>query len=96
MQLETCCTGKGLENTNQLDRWPHKKRKLGAALGMSCSGISGGKCLRYEPLVIYISPVIPEALVVLYDSGCCCFLCVMPFAAKGRSLEGPQAQGRIL
>lgn len=96
MQLETCCTGKGLENTNQLDRWPHKKRKLGAALGRSCSGVAGGKCQRYEPLVVYISPVIPEALVDLYPSGYCYFLFVTLFPAKGHPQEGPQAQGRIL
>ena len=69
---------------------------IGAALGMSCSGIAGGKCQRYEPLVIYISPVIPEALVVLYDSGCCCFLSVTPFAAKPHPLEGPITQGLSL
>jgi len=34
--------------------------------------------------------------VVLYDSGCCCFLCVTLFAAKPHSLKGPQAQGRLL
>ena len=63
---------------------------------MSCSGISGGKCQQYEPLVVYISPVIPEALEVLYGSGCSCFLSVTPFATKSHYLEGPQAQGRIL
>jgi hypothetical protein len=63
---------------------------------MSCSRIAGGKCQWYERLAVYISPVIPEALVDLYASGCCCFLSITPFAAKGHTLEGPQAQGRIL
>jgi len=69
---------------------------IGAALSMSCSGISGGKCQRQEPLAVYRSPVIPEALVDLYGSGYCCFLSVTHFAAKCHPLEGPQAQGRIL
>jgi hypothetical protein len=49
-----------------------------------------GKCQRYEPLVVYISPVIPEALVDLCGSGWCCFFSVTPFAAKHHPLEGPK------
>ena len=57
---------------------------------MSCARFSGGKCQQYESLAVYMSRVIPEALVDLYISGCCCFLSVTPFAAKDRPLEGPK------
>ena len=36
---------------------------------------SGGKGQKGEPLTIYTSPVIPEALEYLYHSVCCSLLC---------------------
>jgi hypothetical protein len=57
---------------------------------MFCSRDAVGKCQQKEPLAVYISLVIPEALVDLYSPGCCCFMPVTPFAAKDRPLEGPK------
>ena len=47
-------------------------------------------------LGVYASPVSPEALVDLYDSGWCCVGVLLTFAAKWHYPEGPQTQGRIL
>jgi hypothetical protein len=69
------------------------KRKLGAALGMSCSRIAGGKCQWYERLAVYISPVIPEALVDLYASGCCCFFVYYAFCCKRSHSGRPASTG---